>query len=162
MMSPARSERAPLRPLLTHSELTHLEGPLHPRIPHRLRRSPAVPHPPRALDSRWRPRDPQGRPDPDGASGTKTWAAIMQRVFGLDELVSPRCARCLRLIATISGRRVAERLVAHTGNYPAGSHRAQATRGAKYERRGVRQELATPTIHTLKVTPDAAASLAPT
>lgn len=33
MMSPARSERAPLRPLLTHSELTHLEGPLHPAFP---------------------------------------------------------------------------------------------------------------------------------
>jgi len=84
MMSPARSERVPLRPLLTHSELTHLQGPLPPAFP----TACAALLPSLTLRARWIPA---------GGRGTL------------------RVARTLRLIATISSRRDAERLVAHIG-----------------------------------------------
>ena len=48
----------------------------------------------------------------------QTWAALMQRAFGLDVLACPRCGGRLRLIATICDPRVAERLVTHLARAP--------------------------------------------
>jgi hypothetical protein len=48
----------------------------------------------------------------------QTWAALMQRAFGLDVLACPRGGGRLRLIATISDPRVAERLVAQLARAP--------------------------------------------
>ena len=60
---------------------------------------------------------PSGSPGPGGRQRYQTWAALMKRAFGLDVLACPRAGR-LRLIATISDPRVAERLVAHLARAP--------------------------------------------
>jgi hypothetical protein len=48
----------------------------------------------------------------------QTWAALVQRAFGLDVLACPHGGGRLRLIATISDPRVAERLVAQLARAP--------------------------------------------
>ena len=83
------------------------------RAPHAAWRSPVVRFP--------RPtgeavaEGPSGSPGLGGRQRYQTWAALMQRAFRLDVLACPRCGGRLRLIATISDPRVAERLVAQRG-----------------------------------------------
>jgi hypothetical protein len=56
----------------------------------------------------------------DGASGPSRgrgaqWAALMQRTFGLDVLVCPRCGGRLRLMALIEEAAVIKRILNHLG-----------------------------------------------
>lgn len=48
-----------------------------------------------------------------GGGRNRSWAALMQRTFGLDVLACPRCGGRLRLIALIEQRTVIERVLGH-------------------------------------------------
>jgi hypothetical protein len=45
----------------------------------------------------------------------QSWAALMQRTFGLDVLACPRCGGRLRLIALIEQQTVITRVLEHLG-----------------------------------------------
>jgi hypothetical protein len=50
-----------------------------------------------------------------GRGGNRSWAALMQRTFGLDVLACPSCGGRLRLIALIEQRAAVTRILAHLG-----------------------------------------------
>ena len=73
------------------------------------------PRPPAAADADM----PSGQPGPAGRPRYQAWAALMQRAFGLDVLLCPRCGGRLRLIATIADPAVVERILVHLSLGPA-------------------------------------------
>jgi Putative transposase/Transposase zinc-binding domain len=54
-------------------------------------------------------------PAESGGGRNRSWAALMQRTFGLDVLACPGCGGRLRLIALIEQRAVVTRILAHLG-----------------------------------------------